>query len=173
MPKFFWFFLIALIILTTSPVVLAMPDDRDKTMELSAETADLSQQTHRGEYIGDVQLDQGTTHLRAAKAVTEGNDKNKLVVAIASGDQTNQAHYWTKTAEDKPLLHAFADTIRYYPDRHLIELIGKARVEQGNDSFAAAKISYDTLKQHVVSQSDGKDRTLIVIHPPKKAEKKA
>lgn len=150
----------------------AMPDDREKVMELSADAADLSQQTHRGVYEGHVELDQGTTHLRAARAVTEGNQQNKLVVAIAEGDNDNQAHYWTQTALDKPLLHAYADTIRYYPDKHLIELIGNARVEQGDNSFSAPKISYDTVKQHVLSQSDGKSRTLIVIHPEKKDVKK-
>ncbi len=160
------------VFLLASQNLPAMPDDREKIMSLSADTADLSQETHRGEYQGHVELDQGTTHLRAARAVTEGNQQNKLVVAIAEGDKENQAHYWTQTALDKPLLHAYADSIRYYPDKHLIELIGNARVEQGNDSFSAPKIRYDTLKQHVLSQSDGKSRTLIVIHPEKKDVKK-
>ncbi|VEG89708.1 lipopolysaccharide transport periplasmic protein LptA [Legionella spiritensis] len=171
MDKLFLFFL--LILPLTFQCAFALPQDREKVMELSADTADLNEQTHRGEYVGDVELDQGTTHLRASKAVTEGNQKNKLVVAIAWGDKINQAHYWTQTATDKPLLHAFADTIRYYPDRHLIELIGNARVEQGDNSFSAAKISYDTLKQHVLSKSDGKTRTMIVIHPDKQTGKKA
>jgi len=149
--------------------VQAMPDDRDKQLELSADSADLNQQTHRGEFLGNVQLDQGTTHLRATKALTEGSEKNKLVAAVAIGDAQTQAHYWTQTAIDKPLLHAYADTIRYYPDKHLIELIGNARVEQGKNSFVAPKISYDTLKQHVLSSNDGKSRTTIILHPEKKA----
>ena len=47
---------------------------------------------------------------------------------------------------NKPPFHAYADTIRYYPLRHLIELIGNARVEQGNNSLSAAKITYDTVE---------------------------
>lgn len=164
--------LLIFLCLLTCQALFALPDDREKVLELSADTADLSQKTHHGEYIGDVQLDQGTTHLRAAKAVTEGNETNKLVVAIASGSKASQAHYWTQTDVNKPLLHAFANTIRYYPERHLIELIGKARVEQGDNSFTASKIIYDTLKQHVVSKSDNHTRTLIVLHPGKKGEKK-
>ena len=143
----------------------AMPDDREKILRLSADKADLNQQIHRGEYLGHVQLDQGTSHLRAAKAITEANKQNKLTLAIAVGNKKNQAHYWTQTAVDKPLFHAYADTIRYHPDRHLIELIGHARVVQGDNSFAAPRISYDTLKQHVISKSDGKSRTTIIIHP--------
>lgn len=152
----------------TSQTILAMPDDRDKVAQLAADTADLNQQTHRGVYVGNVEFDQGTTHLRAVKVITEGNQQNKLTFAIAFGDKNNPAHYWEQTAIDKPLLHAYANEIRYYPDRHVIELIGDARVVQGEDSFSAPKISYDTIKKHVIAKSDGKTRTLIIMHPGKK-----
>lgn len=160
-------FFILFLLLTGNNLCFALPDDREKTLELSADSADLNQQTHRGEFIGHVKLDQGSSHLRAAKAITEGDQLNKLTLAIANGDEKDQAHYWTLTAPDKPPLHAYADMIRYYPSRHLIELVGNARVLQGDNSFAAPKISYDTLKQHVLSQSDGKARTTIIIHPGK------
>lgn len=163
-------FLVLTASLLASQIILAMPDDRTKVAQLAADTADLNQQTHRGEYVGDVQFDQGTTHLRAAKAITEGDKQNKLLFAVAFGDKNKQAHYWEQTAIDKPLLHAHANEIRYYPDRHLIELIGNALVVQGDDSFAAPKISYDTEKQHVVAKNDGKSRTIIIMHPGKKHE---
>nr|WP_231852864.1 lipopolysaccharide transport periplasmic protein LptA [Legionella longbeachae] len=137
-------------------------------MHVMADSADLSQQQHKGIYTGNVELIQGTTNLRATKAITLGNEKNQLVVAIASGAPGQQAHYWTTTDPKKPPLHAYADTIRYYPLRHLIELIGNARVEQGNNSFSATKISYDTEKQHVLSQGDGSKRIMIIYHPEKK-----
>lgn len=156
-----------LILAFTCKLSLAMSDDREKLLQLSADSANLNQQTHRGEYIGNVQLDQGTTHLRAANANTEGNQQNKLVLAVANGNKKEQAHYWTQTAVGKPLLHAYADTIRYHPENHLIELIGNARVVQGDNSFTAPIINYDTLKQHVISKSDGKSRTTIIIHPGK------
>ncbi len=143
----------------------ALPTDRMQLMHLSAGSADLDQQAHRGIYTDDVQLDQGTTHIRAANAVTEGNAKNQLIKAIINGNKKIQAHYWTLPSADKPEVHAYADCINYYPNTHLIELIGNARVEQGSDSFSAPKISYDTLHQHVFSQGNGQARTTIVIHP--------
>jgi lipopolysaccharide export system protein LptA len=146
----------------------AMPDDHKQVAQLSADSADLNQQTHYGEYIGNVVFDQGTTHLRASKAVTQGNEQNKLTVAIALGDNNIQAHYWEQTAPDKPLLHAYANEIRYYPIRHLIELTGDAQVIQGENSLKAPKISYDTLKKHVISKSYGAARTVIIFHPEKK-----
>lgn len=160
---------IFLMLSIASTASLSMPDDREKVAELSADSADLNQYTHRGEYVGRVEFNQGTTHLRAAKAITEGNQQNKLTLAVAFGNKTDQAHYWTQTALDKPLLHAYADTIRYYPLSHLVELIGNARVIQGDNSFAGPKISYDTQKQHVISKGNPQNRTTIVIHPEKKA----
>lgn len=159
-------------------MVFALPEDKNKTLELSANTADLNQQDKHGEYNGGVELDQGTTHLRAAKAITNTDKNNKLVSAFAYGDPTlpsknhgSLAHYWTQTSVDKPILHAWAEIIRYYPSRHIIELIGRARVKQGDDSLVAPKIFYDTLNQHVIAKNDGKTRTEIIFHP--ESEKKA
>ena len=156
-----------LFLLLTGKTCFAMDNDRTQVMELQANSADLNQQTHRGIYLGDVQIDQGTTHIRAAEAVTEGNLKNQLIKAVIKGNKTAQAHYWSLTELNKPPMHAYADTINYYPASHLIELIGNARIEQGTNSFAAPSIRYDTEHQHVVSKSNGQERTTIIIYPGK------
>ncbi|QLZ69599.1 lipopolysaccharide transport periplasmic protein LptA [Legionella sp. PC1000] len=155
-------------LLMFSSFAYALTEDKEKVMHVMADSADLSQQEHKGIYTGNVELVQGTTNLQASKAVTLGNKKNQLEVAIATGTSEKQAHYWTITDPNKPPVHAYADTIRYYPLRHLIELIGNARVEQGENSFSAAKISYDTEKQHVLSQGNGSKRITIIYHPEKK-----
>ncbi|OGV49942.1 MAG: LPS export ABC transporter periplasmic protein LptC [Legionellales bacterium RIFCSPHIGHO2_12_FULL_42_9] len=77
------------------------------------------------------------------------------------------AHYWTQPAVDKPVMHAWAEIIHYYAKRHRIELIGHARVEQGDNSLVAPTIFYDTLKQHVIAKNKGKIRTVIIFHPEK------
>ncbi|MFC3907657.1 lipopolysaccharide transport periplasmic protein LptA [Legionella dresdenensis] len=146
----------------------ALPEDRQQIAQLSADNADLNQQLHQGEYTGNVQFDQGTTHLRAEKAITKGNEQNKLTYAVAYGNKENPAHFWTKTAADKPELHAYAQEIKYYPEKNLVELVGDARVIQGENSFSAPKISYNTLKQHIVSESSATARTVIIFHPEKK-----
>ena len=109
-----------------TPACFALPEDKQQVMQLRADSADLNHQTHRGLYSGDVQLDQGSTHIRAAEAITEGNLKNQLIKAIIRGNKEAQAHYWTLTSKDKPAIHAYADTIFYYPQKHVIELIGNA-----------------------------------------------
>lgn len=148
----------------------ALPEDKLQTLQLKAGTADINQETHEGIYSNHVELDQGSTHLRADNALTTVNQKNQLTKAIANGNKTNQAHFWTLTDLNKPPLHAYANIIRYFPDRHLIELDGNARVEQGKDSFSAPQITYDTLHKHVVSNTNGQGQTVIIIHPEKKHE---
>ncbi len=156
-----------LLLLFITHLSFALPEDKNKIMQLSASTADLDQQKHRGVYIGKVEFDQGTTHIRAAKAVTEGNSKNQLIKAIIEGNKEEQAHYWTTTDMKKPPMHAFADTMYYLPAEHLIKLIGHARIEQGNDSFSGPHITYNTLQRHVISKNDGQGPTIIVFHPDK------
>ncbi|KTC65726.1 lipopolysaccharide export system protein LptA (plasmid) [Legionella adelaidensis] len=161
------FFVIIIVLLSGN--CFALPEDKNEVINLRADSADLNQQTHNGKYIGNVEFDQGSSHLRAAEAITKANEKNELIKAIAKGSKKEQAHYWALTAPDKPPLHAYADKITYFPERHIIELIGNARVEQGTDSFSAPKIIYDTEHEHVVTESDGKKRTVIIFHPEKKA----
>lgn len=157
------------LILTLFPFVSnALPTDKDQVMHVVADSADLSQQKHIGNYDGHVEFTQGSTNLHASHAITKGNEKNQLSLAIAIGNKGKQAHYWTATDPNKPPFHAYADTIKYYPLRHLIELIGHARIEQGQNSLSAAKISYDTIEQHVISQSDETTRTTIILYPEKK-----
>lgn len=155
-------------LLVVEVLAYALPSDRQEAINVSADSADLSHLRHKGVYKGNVELIQGTTNLRAAQAETYGNNKNQLTLAVAKGNKTNQAHYWTMTDKEKPLLHAYADTIHYQPLKHLIILIGHARVEQGTNSFSAARIVYDTVKQHVVSESNEQTRTTIVLYPDKK-----
>lgn len=145
----------------------ALPSDKAQILTLKADTVDLNQETHLGTYTGDVELDQGTTHLRAQSAITKVNANNKLVMAKAMGNKDGQAHYWSTTEKSKPPMHAYADEIYYYPEKNLIKLIGNARIKQGVNSFTAPEITYDTKKQHVVTQKNKKSRTTIIIHPEK------
>lgn len=154
---------ILLLVLTSAS--FALPSDKNEVLTFRAHFADINQEVHLGVYKENVELDQGSTHLRADKALTEVDAKNRLIKAEAEGSKSQPAHFWTTIDEKKPPVHAYADTIRYFPEKHLIQLIGHARVIQGKDSFSAPTIHYDTLHQHVMSRSESKGQTVIIIHP--------
>lgn len=149
-------------------LAFALSTDKGQMIHVDADTADLNQLEHKGVYIGHVQFNQGTTNLRAEKAMTQGDDKNQLLLAIAEGSVTEQAHFWTQTALDKPPLHAWANTIRYHAKTHIIDLVGKAKIIQGENSFSAPHIRYNTEKQQIISKSDGANRSTIIFYPEKK-----
>ncbi|MFY7697435.1 MAG: lipopolysaccharide transport periplasmic protein LptA [Legionella sp.] len=162
---------LCLMLLGLSYFVYALPEDKTKAIQLAANYAELDQKKHQARFLGHVHLDQGSTHIRAAETVTESNQKNHLIKAIAKGNDQQQAHYWTLTDKDKPTLHAYADIITYYPKKHLIELIGNARIKQNNNLFTASRINYDTLNQQITSKASGPQQTTIIIHPEKSNER--
>jgi lipopolysaccharide export system protein LptA len=154
-----------------SQYCFALSTDKQQIIKLSANSADINQESHKGIYTTDVSLDQGSTHLRANRAITHTDSGNKLIKAIIFGNHQFQAHFWTLIDEKKQALHAYADSIYYFPEKHLIQLNGNARVEQGSDSFSAPQIDFDTLNQHVVSRSNHRKQTVIIIHPENQHER--
>lgn len=143
----------------------ALPEDSQAVLEMHSGSADMNQATHRGVFLDHVALDQGTTHIRALKAMTKSNEKNQLTEAIIIGNTEHPAHYWVLMAAEKPILHAYADTMYYYPAKHVIKLVGHAHLEQGKNSFSAPIICYDTLHHHALSEQKNNERTVIVFHP--------
>ncbi|HVT63510.1 MAG TPA: lipopolysaccharide transport periplasmic protein LptA, partial [Legionellaceae bacterium] len=155
------------IYLCITQLSFALPEDRQAVLMVQAGSADLNQTSHMGTYQGGIALDQGSTHIRAAKAFTYGNHANQLIKAVIEGDEKTQAHYWSLINPEKPFLHAYADKIIYYPLKEQVTLIGHARIEQGPHKMEASVIQYDLKTQHVVSQSHDNEQTIITIHPEK------
>lgn len=159
--------LVNLLLMSAAYPLMALPEDSQAVIHVQAGSAELSQQTHRGTYKGGIAIDQGSTHIRAISATTQGNASNQLIKATISGNPHMQAHYWALPAQDKPMVHAYADTIVYYPLTQDIELIGHARVEQGKHSFTAALIKYNIKTQHVVTEPVAGEQTTFIIQPDK------
>lgn len=156
--------LFLLLLMGLNTKIFALDEDKNQILHLSANTADINQKTHRGEYIGNIEFDQGSTHLRADKAITISDKNNKIIKAIVIG-QDNTAHFWTQNKKDEPEIHAYAKKIIYEPSISRIQLIGNAQVIQGNNAFKAPKIILNTQTQHVITTADAHARTEIIIHP--------
>lgn len=144
--------------------------ENKEPMELRSDRADINQSKGIGTYTGNIEFDQGNTHIRAHKAVTKTDKNNALLEATIYGGKHSQAHYWSEIEKDKPPIHAYANSIKYYPKKAIIELNGNAHVEQGKNIFAAPHITYNIEKQHVISSKSSNDnqRTVIIFHPTRK-----
>ena len=145
----------------------ALATDNQQPMIIQSDSANINQGTGVNIFNGHVRVIQGTTHLNASHATTYTDKNNKLNEAIALGNKTTQAHYWTLTDPNKPEMHAYADTIKMFPQKNLIYLIGSAKVTQGKDVYQAPQIEYNTLLKHVVSKASKQGRTTIILHPKK------
>ena len=159
----------SLCLILTITNTFALTSDRSKLVYFSSGQASLDEKTGEGRYSESVSIDQGTTHLRAIDAKTIMNAKHELTRAIANGNNKEQAHFWTCTSADKPPLHAYADTLSYYPLENRLELVGHARIIQGNNTLTAPTINYDTKAERLITtaSTDKKQGTLILIHPKK------
>lgn len=149
--------------------VSALPTDKEAPLTMNAGAADLNQTTHLGTYSGGITLDQGTTHLRAEKGRTLTNERHQVIEAIIEGSATEQAHFWSLLEIDQPILHAYADMIYFYPQKHFVKLEGHAKVIQGRHHVEAPRLDYDLQTHHVQSFPQVGQQTIITIQPEPKS----
>lgn len=154
---------VVLCCLTISINSFALPSDKGKPLTFRADEVSLSGQSHLGNLSGHVEIEQGTTRLKADKVEIRTNDKQKLTLVKAFGNKRHQAYFISVLEAGKPAIEAYADLITYDPDNDLVFLKGHAIVKQNGSSFSAPSIRFDIKKQHVSTDSSTKGRTQITI----------
>ena len=140
--------------------------DRDKPVNLEADTVTLDDIRKISVYQGNVVLTQGTLMLRADHLqVTQNADGLDKVSA------TGRPVAFRQKADGRDeYIEGFADRIEYDGVNNQIELIGQARLRRGTDELRGAQISYNanTGFYKVVGQPNAKTpsgRVRAVIRP--------
>lgn len=140
--------------------------DRDKPVNLEADTVTLDDIRKVSTYQGNVVLTQGTLMLRADHLqVTQNADGLDKVSATGRPVAFRQ-----KTDGRDEYIEGFADRIEYDGVNNQLELIGQARLRRGTDELRGAQISYNanTGFYKVVGQPNAKTpsgRVRAVIRP--------
>ncbi len=149
--------------------------DRDKPVNLEADTVTLDDIKKVSVYQGNVVLSQGTLMLRADRVqVTQNADGLDKVSAIGRPVAFRQ-----KTDGRDEFIEGFADRIEYDGVTSQLELIGQARLRRGSDELRGAQISYNanTGFYKVIGQPNAQSpsgRVRAVIRPkPRTAEQPA
>jgi len=149
--------------------------DRDKPVNLEADTVTLDDIKKISVYQGNVVLSQGTLMLRADRVqVTQNADGLDKVSAIGRPVAFRQ-----KTDSGDEYIEGFADRIEYDSVTSQLELIGQARLRRGSDELRGAQISYNanTGFYKVVGQPNAQSpsgRVRAVIRPkPRTGEQPA
>lgn len=148
--------------------------DRDKPVNLEADTVTLDDVKKISVYQGNVILSQGTLMLRADRVQvtqTEGG----LDKVIATG---RPVAFRQKVDGRDEFIEGFANRIEYDSVKSQLELIGQAQLRRGSDELRGAQISYNANTEFykVVGQPDAKTpsgRVRAVIRPKPRTQQPA
>lgn len=148
--------------------------DRDKPVNLEADTVTLDDIKKVSVYQGNVILSQGTLMLRADRVQVTQNASG-LDKVQATG---NPVAFRQKLDGREEHIEGFADRIEFDSVNSQLELIGQARLRRGNDELRGAQISYNANTEFykVTGQAGAKTpsgRVRAVIRPKPRTEQPA
>jgi lipopolysaccharide export system protein LptA len=133
-------FLIGCLLLVLMPAgALAELADRDKPVNLEADTVTLDDASKVSTYQGNVQLSQGTLLIRADKLVVK-EDAAGLQHGTAYG---NPASFRQKREGADEYIEGYGLRIEYDGRNDKVELFNQARMKRNQDEVRGNYISYD------------------------------
>lgn len=157
-----------------APLAHAEKADRDKPVNLEADTVTLDDVKKISAYQGNVILSQGTLMLRADRVQVTQNASG-LDKVSATG---RPVAFRQKVDGRDEYIEGFADRIEYDSTSGQLELIGQARLRRGSDELRGAQISYNANTEFykVVGQPGAQTpsgRVRAVIRPKPHADRPA
>lgn len=160
-------FLTLMVTALLSVTAHALPEDRDKPIHISADSASIDEKSGFTIYLGDVKITQGTLLIEAERVELKRGGKGVEVVT-AYGEQ---AHFRQKPDVDKPYTDAWGDTIIYKVEKEILTLEKNAKVVSDKDTFTGDRILYNLKTSIVDAFSDTKEgsagRVEMIIQPSK------
>jgi lipopolysaccharide export system protein LptA len=144
--------------------------DRDKPVNLEADTVTLDDINKVSVYQGNVVLSQGTILLRADRVQVTQNAEG-LDKVSATG---RPVAFRQKLDGSDDFIEGYADRIDYDSGKGQLELIGQAMLRRGSDELHGAQISYNSNTEFykVVGQPNAQTpsgRVRAIIRPKPRA----
>ena len=163
--------ILLLIGLCTSLQVFAEAADRDKPIELEADTVTVNDAKKTSTYTGTVILTQGTLIIRADKLIVR-EDKEGFQHSTSTGNPTT---FKQKREGKNEYMEGSAQRIEYDGRMDKVQLYTKAWVKRGEDIVYGDYISYDANAEYAEviggTKSDGTSgsgRVKAIIQPKNK-----
>ena len=153
-------------LLLALPLAHAEKADRNKPVNLEADSVTLDDINKTSLYLGNVILTQGTLTLRADQVQARQNDQGlQSVTAVGRPVAFRQ-----KVDGRDEYLEGYADRIEFDNIKSQLELIGNAKLRRGQDELRGAQISYNANTEfyRVIGKPDAKTpagRVRAVIRP--------
>ena len=128
-----------LLLLVLASPVQAEKADRDKPVNVEADSLRVDDARKTSIYEGHVVLSQGTLMLTADRIEVHQDDQG-----FASGDaQGKPAYFRQKMDGSDELAEGWAERIKYDSRAEKLKLIGQARLKRGIDELRGNLIAYD------------------------------
>jgi lipopolysaccharide export system protein LptA len=145
-------------------LALALPDDRDQPIHITADKALRDEKKGVTIYTGNVVLVQGSMELEA-ETLTVYHTTEKADQMIAAG---NPAKMRQQPELNKGIVHAQGKVITYFRNEDKVNLRTDAKIEQDGAVVSGDSIDYIIAKQLITAQSDGTqpDNRVQVVIPP-------
>ena len=151
---------------------LALPEDRDQPLSITADSAVRDDRVSETRYLGNVELSQGSLLIKA-DLLTITHSENTASLVIAEGNPATMSQ--TPSQGKAPVL-AEAQTIEYHREEDKLVLRDGARIEQDGAVVTGAVIDYFVSSQKVNAMSsetktepdadDNAGQRVEVIIPP-------
>jgi lipopolysaccharide export system protein LptA len=139
-----WMILILLLI--GSQVSLAERADRNKPINVEANSLAVDDEKHVQLLDGDVLLTQGTLTIRANKMIIT-EDAQGFQRGVATGGPKGKAYFRQKRESRQDYIEGEAERIEYNTRTEIAELFSQAWVKSGQDLIKGGYIWYDSMTE--------------------------
>jgi lipopolysaccharide export system protein LptA len=166
----------ALALITWVSTCHALKSDKEKPIEVSANSAERDERLGLTTYTGKVVIKQGSLLIEADQVIiktiiSKKNSIEELQEIFTTGQPS---HFQQQIKTEGDLVDATAHTIIYRVADKKVDLIEDAVVKQQGRVITGDKISYDVNLQRVTANGQGVNSTtpgrVTVIIPPKPRE---
>lgn len=158
--------LLALCLMAMPGLALALPEDAQQPIQITADNARFDEKTGEALYRGNIQIIQGTLRVTGDTLTLKVDADGKLQTARTLG---KQAHYEQKTDPAKGLVKADANEILFDNNTGVITLLGNAVLRQDSANFSGPRIVYSTVKKQIEATGDATQRVQLTFPPSARA----
>lgn len=173
LPHYCWVFVASTLFFVSA--ASAERADREKPINLEADTVTLDDIKRVSIYQGNVQLTQGTLLIRSDK-LSVSEDKQGFQHGTAHG---NPAYFRQKREGFDDYVEGYGGRIEYDGKQEKVELFGQARMKRDQDEVRGDYISYDIKTEFfkvlgggtkVANPNNPQGRVRVMILPKPKAD---
>lgn len=146
---------------------MAQQRDAEQPVEVEADRLDLDDRAGTAVYIGNVDIRQGTMQLTGDRVEIQRNDAGELTRVMAHGQR---AYIEQQPDPNQPVVRGWGRTIVYHVAERRVELIDRAELHQGGDTFEGGYLEYFLDSRVVQARAEsegveGRQRIRMTLQP--------